>query len=87
MKILLVEDDNAVGDFIVAELDAAGHQCQHEVDGEQGFRAARDGNWDVLVIDRMLPRLDGLGLLQKLREAFLRILQSPHPAICHRLPG
>lgn len=69
MKILLVEDDSAVGDFIVAELDAAGHQCQHEVDGELGFRAACDGNWDVLVVDRMLPNLDGLGLVQKLRDA------------------
>ncbi len=69
MDILLVEDDRSVGDFIVAELAAAGHACVHELDGEGGYRAARDRVFDVMVIDRMLPRLDGLSLVQKLRES------------------
>jgi len=67
MKILLVEDDESVGDFIVGELTAAGHQCAHEKDGEAGYKAAVDNDYDVMVIDRMLPRMDGLTLIQRLR--------------------
>lgn len=69
MNILLVEDDPAVARFIAAELAAAGHRCEHRPDGEQGFQAARNEAWDVLVVDRMLPKLDGLGLVSRLREA------------------
>ncbi len=68
MKILLVEDDRSVGDFIVGELDASGHDCALEVDGERGLAAARAGTYDVLVVDRMLPGRDGLSLVAALRE-------------------
>ena len=67
MNILLVEDDKSVGDFIVAELTAAGHQCVHQLDGEAGYQAALKDTYDVMVIDRMLPRLDGLSLIDTLR--------------------
>lgn len=69
MNILLVEDDQQVGEFIIAELAAAGHSCVHQLDGEAGYRAAVDGVFDAMVIDRMLPRLDGLSLIAALREA------------------
>ncbi len=69
MNVLLVEDDNSVGDFITAQLRSAGHHCVHKLDGEQGLSAAREGDYDVMVIDRMLPRLDGLALVQVLRKA------------------
>jgi len=69
MNVLLVEDDSSVADFIVGELDSAGHHCAHKLDGEQGYEAARNGAFDVLVVDRMLPLLDGLSLVQKLRSA------------------
>ena len=69
MNVLLVEDDKSVGDFIVAELIAAGHNCAHQLDGELGYQAACTETFDVLVIDRMLPRLDGLTLVQNLRAA------------------
>ena len=68
MNVLLVEDDRAVADFIVSELQEAGHTCTHCADGESGLAAARSGQHDVLVVDRMLPRLDGLALLRLLRE-------------------
>jgi len=68
MKILLVEDDRLVSDFIVAELRAAGHRCVHEQDGEAGLRAADEDAYDVIVIDRMMPRMDGLELIQALRD-------------------
>ena len=68
MNVLLVEDDSSVGEFVAAQLQAAGHHCVHKLDGEEGFNAARDQAYDVLVVDRMLPRLDGLSLVQKIRE-------------------
>ncbi len=69
MKVLLVEDDRSVADFIVSELAQAGHTCTHCADGECGLAAAREDHYDVLVVDRMLPRLDGLALLASLRQA------------------
>jgi two-component system, OmpR family, response regulator len=69
MKVLLVEDDIQVGDFIVAELLAAGHACIHALDGEAGHRAASGATYDVMVIDRMMPRMDGLELIKSLRNA------------------
>ena len=68
MNVLLVEDDSSVGEFVAAQLQAAGHHCVHKLDGEEGLNAARDQAYDVLVLDRMLPRLDGLSLVKKLRE-------------------
>lgn len=67
MNVLLVEDDPSVSRFIVAELEAAGHQCVARHDGEAGFYAAREGEFDTLIIDRMLPHKDGLTLIQELR--------------------
>ncbi len=69
MNVLLVEDDKQVGEFIVAELVAAGHSCVHALDGEAGQRAASDATYDVMVVDRMMPRLDGLTLINTLRKA------------------
>jgi len=59
MNVLLVEDDKRVGDFIVTELTAVGHCCVHELDGAAGLRAAQNATFDVMVIDRMMPRMDG----------------------------
>ncbi|MBN7796310.1 response regulator transcription factor [Parahaliea mediterranea] len=69
MKVLLVEDDRSVGEYIAGELDAAGYDCALVADGETGLRRAREGGFDVLVVDRMLPELDGLAIVQALREA------------------
>jgi two-component system OmpR family response regulator len=67
MRVLLVEDDRQVGEFIATELSAAGHSCEHRADGEAGLEAAQGGDFDVMVIDRMMPRLDGLALIDRLR--------------------
>lgn len=69
MNVLLVEDDKQVGEFIVAELVAAGHSCVHALDGEAGQQAAFDAAYDVMVVDRMMPRMDGLTLIETLRKA------------------
>lgn len=68
MKVLLVEDDLSVADFVSRELDSAGHDCLHVSDGDQGWEQARSGEFDVLVVDRMLPRRDGLTLVSDLRR-------------------
>ena len=69
MNVLLVEDDKQVGDFIVSELLATGHTCTHAQDGEAGFLAASNSMFDVMVIDRMMPRMDGLTLINTLRAS------------------
>jgi len=69
MKVLLVEDDLDVGQFIATELQEAGHDCEHKVDGEEALEEARGTAYDVLVVDRMLPRLDGLTLVKTLRNS------------------
>jgi len=69
MHILLIEDDAAVGQFIVDELDTAGHNCTWLRDGDSGLATARSTECDVLVVDRMLPGTDGLTLIATLRNA------------------
>jgi two-component system OmpR family response regulator len=68
MNILLVEDDRSVADFIVDELTAAGHRCAYMPDGQAGLEAASADTYDVMVVDRMMPRMDGLSLIQALRR-------------------
>ncbi|TGD71937.1 response regulator transcription factor [Mangrovimicrobium sediminis] len=71
MHVLLIEDDTSVADFIVGELDKAGYQCTHRADGDSGYAAALEGDYDIWVIDRMLPGRPGLTLLRELREGGL----------------
>ena len=67
MRILLVEDDAETGEYILQGLQEAGHSVLHERDGRSGLFQATGGAWDLLVIDRMLPHLDGLTILRTLR--------------------
>jgi two-component system OmpR family response regulator len=73
MKILIVEDEPTVAQFIIQGLTQAGHVCDAAIDGEQGLKLALDaeqlGLYDVIVLDRMLPKMVGLEVLQKMREA------------------
>ena len=67
MRVLIIEDDQAVARNIAKMLREAGHvvDCAH--DGEDGLSMARDGVFDVLVVDRMLPGRDGLAVVSELR--------------------
>ena len=67
MRILIIEDDTAAAGFMAKGLAESGHVTDHAADGEDGFEMARHGNYDVCVVDRMLPKLDGLTLVQRLR--------------------
>lgn len=69
MKLLLVEDDKSTADFIVRGLKEHGHIADHADNGLDGLMLAQEGHYDVLILDRMLPRLDGIALLRTLREA------------------
>ncbi|WP_272005538.1 winged helix-turn-helix domain-containing protein [Roseovarius sp. ZX-A-9] len=69
MRILVVEDDVETADYICSSLSAQGHLPVHAVDGKEGYLQALDNDFDVMVIDRMLPKLDGLSLVKSIRIA------------------
>lgn len=69
MRILLIEDDAAIAAYVARGLSETGHICDVLDDGTDGlFQAARE-TYDVLIVDRMLPGLDGLSLVRALRAA------------------
>jgi two-component system OmpR family response regulator len=69
MRVLIVEDDEQAASFIAKALRESGHAADLAHDGETGLAMARDEGYDILVVDRMLPRLDGLSIIRQLREA------------------
>lgn len=68
MKILLIEDDREMADDIVHALRGHGHDVDVIRDGTEGLARARAGGHAALIVDRMLPGLDGLSLVRALRE-------------------
>jgi two-component system, OmpR family, response regulator len=68
MRILVVEDDKEAASYMVKAFRESGHLADHAPDGLEGYALAREGQYDVLVVDRMLPKLDGLSLIRSLRE-------------------
>lgn len=69
MKILLIEDDKDAAQFIVKGLEEAGHTVEHVTDGNTGLFRAVEHKYDALIIDRMLPKLDGLTIITTLRAS------------------
>ena len=67
MRILIVEDDVEAAQYIVKAFREAGHVADTASDGLEGYDLARDDTYDVLIIDRMLPKMDGLSLIGGLR--------------------
>jgi two-component system, OmpR family, response regulator len=68
MRVLVVEDDRETALFLQRSLNENGHVADIAGDGELGLALSREGGWDVLIVDRMLPRLDGLSLIEALRR-------------------
>ncbi|HJP69489.1 MAG TPA: response regulator transcription factor [Sphingomicrobium sp.] len=68
-KILVVEDDPTTADYIVGGLEQNGFVVDHASNGRDGLFHATDGNYAAIVLDRMLPGIDGLALLSALRAA------------------
>jgi two-component system OmpR family response regulator len=68
MRILIIEDDREAASYLTKAFREAGHVADHVADGLDGYAMAESGEYDVLVVDRMLPKLDGLSLIRSLRE-------------------
>jgi two-component system OmpR family response regulator len=69
MKILLVEDDPETGEYVSQGLCEEGHVLSWATDGHQGLIEASVSEWDLLIVDRMVPEIDGLGVVRLLRGA------------------
>ncbi len=69
MKILLIEDDDDTAQYVAKGLRKSGHTVERVQNGNDGLVLAKDGAHDVIVLDRMLPEMDGLSLAKKLRES------------------
>ena len=68
MRLLVVEDDREAANYLRKAFREAGHICEVAEDGEQGFALALDEEFDVFVVDRMLPKRDGLSLISEIRK-------------------
>jgi two-component system, OmpR family, response regulator len=68
MRLLIVEDDRDAADYLVKAFREVGHIADAAKDGEDGLAMALDGAYDVLIVDRMLPKLDGLVMIGTLRS-------------------
>jgi two-component system OmpR family response regulator len=68
MRILIVEDDLEAADAMGRGLTEAGHDCVKAADGEEGLTAARAGEFDVMIVDRMMPKMNGVQLVESLRR-------------------
>jgi two-component system OmpR family response regulator len=68
MRILVVEDDRTIAGFLVKGLQEAGYAVDHAADGEQGLVLALSEPYDTAIVDLMLPGLDGLTLIERLRS-------------------
>jgi two-component system, OmpR family, response regulator len=67
MRLLIVEDDRDAADYLVKAFREIGHVADRAADGEEGLALALEAQYDVLVVDRMLPKRDGLSLIGQLR--------------------
>jgi two-component system, OmpR family, response regulator len=68
MRILVVEDDKKIASFVVKGLAQAGYAVDHAADGEKGLKRALAIEYDAAIVDVMLPQLDGLSMIARLRE-------------------
>ncbi len=90
MRILLVEDDIKIALFIIKGLKAAGFAVDHASEGEDGLHMALTEPYDAAIIDLMLPKLDGLKLIGKMREDKINtpvIILSAKVSIDDRIKG
>ena len=72
MRLLVIEDDRETAQFLLKALKESGHAADTAADGETGLAMAREGGYDVLIVDRMLPQRDGLSVVETLRSEATR---------------
>ncbi|WP_425995515.1 response regulator transcription factor [Caulobacter sp. DWR1-3-2b1] len=68
MRILIIEDDIEAAAAMAHGLTEAGYECVHAADGELGLKEAGKGGFDVLIVDRMMPKKDGVEVVETLRR-------------------
>jgi two-component system OmpR family response regulator len=68
VQILLIEDDTEAAKFLVKGLRESGYTVDHAADGREGLFRATEGHFDLVVTDRMLPHIDGLTIIQLMRQ-------------------
>lgn len=68
MRVLIIEDDFETANYIGKALSESDHESDHAADGELGLEYGRSKQYDVLIVDRMLPKKDGLTVIETLRE-------------------
>src|SRR6476620_3507172 len=69
MRVLIIEDDIETAAYVVDGLRRSGHVADQVSDGRDGLMTAAGGNYDVIVVDRMLPGSDGLAIVKMIRNA------------------
>ncbi|GGB63136.1 DNA-binding response regulator [Roseibium aquae] len=69
LKILIIEDDLEAAAYMAKGLNEAGHSADRAADGETGLEQAQSGRYDALIVDRMLPKRDGLSVIEALRSS------------------
>jgi two-component system, OmpR family, response regulator len=68
MKVLVIEDDAETARYVVYALHEAGHAAASRSNGRDGLQVALSEPWDLIIVDRMLPELDGVGVIEALRR-------------------
>jgi two-component system OmpR family response regulator len=89
-KILLVEDDRDTADYLLRGLGEEGHSVDHVGDGREGLFLATGQSFDLIILDRMLPGIDGLSLLKALRAAGIEtpvLILSALASVSDRIEG
>ncbi|HEV2435707.1 MAG TPA: response regulator transcription factor [Verrucomicrobiae bacterium] len=90
MRILVVEDDEKIASFIVKGLKQNGYAVDHSPEGEQAFALAKTVAYDAAVVDLMLPKLDGIKLIEQLRASGVRtpvLILSAKASVDDRVKG
>jgi two-component system OmpR family response regulator len=90
MRILVIEDDDKIASFVQNGLKQSGFAVDHAADGDAGWALCESVTYDAIVLDIMLPRLDGLSLLRRLRKENSRVpvlLLSAKASVDNRVAG
>jgi len=69
MRVLIIEDDTETADYVLDGLRRNGHIADRASDGRDGLMSAAGGDYDVVIVDRMLPGVDGLAIVKMIRSA------------------
>jgi len=90
LRVLFVEDDPKIASFVIKDLELEGFAVDHAADGENGLKLALTGSYDAAIIDIMLPKLDGLSLIEELRRKKINtpvIILSARRSVDDRVKG